>query len=544
MKKKYTRLSTDSQSKHGKQTSSVVSRQDKRDINSRTALQCEDGYSRDEIDDDQLEEDLQRNREGNLDNDEEKKMVWTGLWTSLLLFYTVMEMRLHSLNNSPRELYINFFLKFCESYCYFSLSQILVIYLHDEFGVSDVEAGTMYGMWGAAITFWGLTTSWINDNLGVRKSLLIGSSLSGLVTLMIACTTSKNTLYICLLALLPIGNSMGMPMLTIGIKRYTTAVNRGFAFGLYYAVMNVAAFVSGPIVDVFNIGTDGIQIGSLHLSGNRLVILTTTFTYMVSFLTTWSSLREIRVSDESDDQLKVGVIDNANAFRSDTSDSVELELALREEHNQPQDICVDCPDTDNETPAADRNQYTALLSQSDSIPSTGPGSTAYRTTSDSPDIRNEAYAPVNRSLASTASELCRSPTFWRFSLLTMLLINLRTIFRHLDATLPTYLIRCFGDNYPKGMIYSINPFMIIWLTPLVSALTTTWPHFDMIKYGGYVSAISPVFMAFSTSTWAVVLFVVILSLGEAIWSPRLYDYTMSIAPEVRSLTYREQILYN
>ena len=26
---------------------------------------------------------------------------------------------------------------------------------------------------------------------------------------------------------------------------------------------------------------------------------------------------------------------------------------------------------------------------------------------------------------------------------------------------------------------------------------------------------------------------VVLSLGEAIWSPRCYDYTMSIAPEVR-----------
>lgn len=35
------------------------------------------------------------------------------------------------------------------------------------------------------------------------------------------------------------------------------------------------------------------------------------------------------------------------------------------------------------------------------------------------------------------------------------------------------------------------------------------------------------------SEWATVLFVIQLSLGEAIWSPRWYDYSMSVAPEGR-----------
>lgn len=33
--------------------------------------------------------------------------------------------------------------------------------------------------------------------------------------------------------------------------------------------------------------------------------------------------------------------------------------------------------------------------------------------------------------------------------------------------------------------------------------------------------------------WATVLFVIQLSLGESIWSPRWYDYSMSVAPEGR-----------
>jgi hypothetical protein len=86
--------------------------------------------------------------------------------------------------------------------------------------------------------------------------------------------------------------------------------------------------------------------------------------------------------------------------------------------------------------------------------------------------------------------------------------------RHLDATQPTYILRCFGENVPKGSLYAINPFMIILLTPLVAALTNNYDHFNMIKYGGYVAAASPLFLAFSTSIWAIACMNVVLSLGK------------------------------
>ena len=116
----------------------------------------------------------------------------------------------------------------------------------------------------------------------------------------------------------------------------------------------------------------------------------------------------------------------------------------------------------------------------------------------------QAFVPMPQSAWKTVSELISSRTFWRFSAFTLLLVNLKTVFRHLDATLPTYLVRMFGENVPKGIIYSINPFMIIFLTPLVSALTSTTAHFDMIKYGSYLTAVSPFFLAISTSIWATV----------------------------------------
>ena len=51
----------------------------------------------------------------------------------------------HSLSNSPSELYKTYILKFLDSYSYFSFALIFTLFLSDEFGMDDVEAGkSMY----------------------------------------------------------------------------------------------------------------------------------------------------------------------------------------------------------------------------------------------------------------------------------------------------------------------------------------------------------------------------------------------------------------
>jgi proton-dependent oligopeptide transporter, POT family len=79
-----------------------------------------------------------------------------------------------------------------------------------------------------------------------------------------------------------------------------------------------------------------------------------------------------------------------------------------------------------------------------------------------------------------------------------------------------------GCDAPYGTIYAINPGMIIVLVPLVSLLTANVPHFDMVHYGSYISASSPfwIYLISSPLVLGPILFVVQLSLGEAVWSPR------------------------
>ncbi|KAL3153143.1 hypothetical protein ABBQ38_012160 [Trebouxia sp. C0009 RCD-2024] len=129
--------------------------------------------------------------------------------------------------------------------------------------------------------------------------------------------------------------------------------------------------------------------------------------------------------------------------------------------------------------------------------------------------------------------LAGSWEFRKYMAVCIITVNLKAILRHLDATLPKYQVRSFGCSAPVGTMYSINPAMIMTLGPLVGAAATHYSHFDVIHYGSYVSALGPLWMALFTTEWATVLFVIQLSLGESIWSPRWYDYSMSVAPEGR-----------
>ena len=109
-------------------------------------------------------------------------------------------------------------------------------------------------------------------------------------------------------------------------------------------------------------------------------------------------------------------------------------------------------------------------------------------------------------------------------------LNLKQIFRHMDATFPKYAVRAFGCSAPFGTIYAINPALIIVGVPVVAAATAGRRHFDVIFRGAWITAAAPFIVAASQTYAGAVAFVVVLSLGEMLWSPRWYDYTMAMAP--------------
>lgn len=134
-------------------------------------------------------------------------------------------------------------------------------------------------------------------------------------------------------------------------------------------------------------------------------------------------------------------------------------------------------------------------------------------------------------------ELFREPRFRAFMLFVTLLVLVRLIFQHAHQTWPKYTMREFGKEFDWAWYWSLNPLMVMVLTPFVTALTRRWSAFWCIVGGCLVTALSVFPMALSTTPAASLAFVVILSLGEMVWSPRLYEYTATVAQPGREASY-------
>lgn len=146
--------------------------------------------------------------------------------------------------------------------------------------------------------------------------------------------------------------------------------------------------------------------------------------------------------------------------------------------------------------------------------------------------RKPAVSPL-----AAVREVVFERDFWRFMLFVSLLVLVKLIFQHAHQTWPKYALREFGQAFPFADWWAINPAMIIVLTPAVTALTRHRSAFACIVGGALLSACSVFFMATSTTVAASVAFIVMLSLGETLWSPRIYEYTATIAPKGREASY-------
>lgn len=126
--------------------------------------------------------------------------------------------------------------------------------------------------------------------------------------------------------------------------------------------------------------------------------------------------------------------------------------------------------------------------------------------------------------------------FWIFIVFIFLLVLVKMIFQYNHSLYPLYMER-IGFKEFTGKLYSINPFIIIFLVPVMTAITGKMKAYNVILIGSFISASSVFFMGISESIMMIVLFQVSLSFGEALWSPRLYDYTANIAPKGKEASY-------
>jgi hypothetical protein len=146
-------------------------------------------------------------------------------------------------------------------------------------------------------------------------------------------------------------------------------------------------------------------------------------------------------------------------------------------------------------------------------------------------------------------QLITDRAFWRFVAFCTVLLGVASIFRHFDQTLPVVMQRLFTDKVHFALIQSINPVLIIVLAPLMQWLTDKRPSYWVIVGGSAVSVTSLLALALGSGRsrhaeatfldyLPYIIFMVVFSIGEALWSARLTSYMLEVAPVEQKATYQ------
>lgn len=99
-----------------------------------------------------------------------------------------------------------------------------------------------------------------------------------------------------------------------------------------------------------------------------------------------------------------------------------------------------------------------------------------------------------------------------------------------ETLLPKFLTRIYGVEVMWGTVTSINLWACTILPPLVSAFLSGFSDFGVIVPGLVIFAISPIFMVIFPNMLGSVLWIVLLSMGEVVWSPRSQSYLAALSP--------------
>ncbi len=405
------------------------------------------------------------------------------------------------LHGAQRELWITLAAKFLNFAAYAVTNYTLKLWLSSEFGYSDQQALRIVLGWSLTMTVVTVLAGSLTDALGMRKTFFLGVWICLAARSVMVFANVKWVALAFGLFPLAIGEALGTPVLVAAIRRYSTTKQRSMSFSVSYTMMNIGTFAALSVFDWVRRGLGEHGQLTLPLAGVTLTTYRTLF--LVSFgieLLLLPLLWFIRRGAEATDD---GVIFTPEKVRSIGT-----------------------------------------------------------------NVWNSFFNTIRESARDTVrlfAGLLKQEGFYRLLVFLMLIAFLKLIFMQMYYVYPQFGIRVLGEGAPVGKLWGINSLIVIFLAPLVGALTQRFSSYGMVTVGGVISAASVFIMALPTTWfqgWAdgafgdwighrylgltgavhpyyvmITLYVVVLSVGEAFYSPRVYEYASAIAPKGQEASY-------
>ncbi len=430
------------------------------------------------------------------------------------------------------ELWFTFAIKLLAVAAYQVMNVTLVLWLSSTLGFDDRWAGYMVFFWSASMTVFTILVGSLTDAIGLRRTFLLGVLVCILARAVMTFATVKWLALAGGLIPLAVGEALGTPVLVAAIRRYSTTKQRSISFSMFYVMMNVGFFVAYFLFDLVRAHMG--ERGHLTLPLIGASITTYQVLFLISFLIELLLLPVIYW----------GIREGAEA----TDEGVRLD-ADRPTPLSP--TCAGCG-------------YNLTGDVSGTCPECGSpvgGGVA-------PGIWGAIVTTVRRTLYDTGrnfAKMARQDGFYKLLAFLMLIAFVKLIFMWMYYAYPKFGIRELGEGAPVGRLPAINSVLIILLVPIVGALSQKSAAYRMVILGGAISAAAGFIMALPTgwfqtiadsalvrwsahwylglsgdvNPWYVMIFlyVVVLSIGEAVYSPRVYEYAAAIAPKGQEASY-------
>ncbi len=348
-------------------------------------------------------------------------------------------------------------INFLDSSFYFAMLTIATVFLSQDLGFDDKQAGYSTALFTSATSLMLFISGMYTDWLGIKKSLHF--SMFAMLGLRLAVVFVGLTPDLPHRGLLASGLFLLMAPFMAGIQtvfqaacqRFTTKRSRSAGFNLWYLFMNVGAAAAGFSIDIIR--------KLLHLPNVHIFTL--------------------------------GVISAA--------------------------LCLVVG--------------TLMVKREEQLVSTDA----------EPETQTKQNKVQGKPPLQALKEVIREPSLWRLLVLIALIIGVRAVYAYLYLLMPKYWLRTIGRDAAIGTLNTINPIGIVIGLILFIPITNKFNVFKMLIYGAMVSALALFPLALPWDLYShdivrahylmAILCMIIVTIGEVAWSPKLYEYTATIAPK-------------
>jgi proton-dependent oligopeptide transporter, POT family len=121
----------------------------------------------------------------------------------------------------------------------------------------------------------------------------------------------------------------------------------------------------------------------------------------------------------------------------------------------------------------------------------------------------------------------------RFLFFVFMTLPVQTLFAVQLFTLPAYVLRAYPQavqDHMEWVVNWINPGIIVFGAPLIATLTRKASLYRLVLVGSLFSALPSLLLVPGPNTGMLITYLVLFSIGEALWQPRFLEFAAELAP--------------